>query len=148
MKRVAASFVLFLLFSHCNAQTLSDLHARVDSLIRYELKFEKEAVQVPVRSGRSTIRGSQTSPQSNQAGEAVANTLLIDNEPLIVFNGIVVNKNNLNSFTLKDIRKISVLQPGSQTLAAYGSRSVNGVIVIEGVGKNVSDRLKALQNGL
>ncbi len=148
MKRSAVSIVLVLLFSHCTAQTQSDLRVRVDSLIRYELKFEKEAVQGPFLSDRIMISGPLTSPQGSQAGAPVANTLLIDNEPLIVFSGIVVDKNTLNHFALKDTRKISVLRPGPQTVAMYGSRSVNGVIVIEGAGKKVSDQLKALQNRL
>ena len=59
-------------------------------------------------------------------------TLLGDDEPLFVVNGIALAPNssgNLNAVDLHDIETVQVLRDAAAT-AAYGVRGANGVIVI------------------
>jgi len=59
-------------------------------------------------------------------------TLMGDEEPLFVLNGIPLSSNtsgNLSAINLQDIEWIQVLRDGSTT-AAYGMRGANGVILI------------------
>ena len=59
-------------------------------------------------------------------------TLLGDDEPLFVVNGIPLAPNssgNLNAIDLHDIQTVQVLRDAAST-AAYGVRGANGVIII------------------
>lgn len=57
------------------------------------------------------------------------NTLNKEKEPLYIINGKPVNVNSLNKINPKDIEHVEVLKEASST-ALYGSRGVNGVILI------------------
>jgi hypothetical protein len=143
MKRTAVTLALLFWFGRCLGQSQSELYAHVDSLIVYDLKFKQDTVQQNVLPDRTIIRS-----QRKLGLDPSVNTILIANEPIIVFNGITVDKQILNSFNLKDTRRISVLHADASTSAIYGSRSVNGVIVIEGANRKVDNRLKRIHNGL
>lgn len=59
-------------------------------------------------------------------------TILGDEEPLIVVNGIALGPNasgNLNAINPQDIESVQVLRDATNT-AAYGVRGSNGVILI------------------
>ena len=59
-------------------------------------------------------------------------TLLGEDEPLFVVNGIALAPNssgNLNAIDLHDIETVQVLRDAAST-AAYGIRGANGVIII------------------
>ncbi|PYO92104.1 MAG: hypothetical protein DMD62_14065 [Gemmatimonadetes bacterium] len=59
-------------------------------------------------------------------------TLLGDDEPLFVVNGIALAPNsssNLNAIDLHDIETVQVIRDAAST-AAYGVRGANGVIII------------------
>lgn len=144
MKRLTVLFLLVLSFTRCWGQRQSDLYAYVDSLIRYDLEADKETARKDGAGDWITL----ANPGSMLGLADGASTLLIDNEPMLVFDGNTVGKHTLNSFALKDTRSISVLHPGPSTAAVYGSRSVNGVIVIEGANRQVTTKLKRMLNGL
>lgn len=60
------------------------------------------------------------------------NTLIGNDEPLVVVNGIPLNPNvsgNLNAIDIHDIETVQVLRDAAAT-AAYGVQGSNGVIVI------------------
>lgn len=59
-------------------------------------------------------------------------TIVGDEEPLVVVNGIPLGPNalgNLNAINLQDIESVQVLRDATDT-AAYGVRGSNGVILI------------------
>jgi hypothetical protein len=112
MKRTAVTFSFMLWFSLCHGQSQSELYIHVDSLIRSELNFEQDTVLKPVSADRIIIRS-----QNKRGLDPSISTILIDNEPVIVFNGIIISKPTLNSFNLKDTKRISVLHPDTNTTA-------------------------------
>jgi TonB-dependent SusC/RagA subfamily outer membrane receptor len=60
------------------------------------------------------------------------NTLIGNDEPLVVVNGIPLNPNvsgNLNAIDIHDIETVQVLRDAAAT-AAYGVQGSNGVIII------------------
>ena len=69
-----------------------------------------------------TIRGMNTIPSSNSAGNQSVN------KPLLIVDG-VLSYDSINSINTADIESIDVLKDASAA-AIYGSRAANGVIII------------------
>lgn len=64
-----------------------------------------------------------------------------DNSPLIVIDGLVSDQTSLNSLNPMDIDNVSVLKDAG-TVAIYGSRSANGVILVTTKKGNRNERPK------
>ena len=54
---------------------------------------------------------------------------LLDNDPLILVDGVVYDSEGLNALNPEDIESINVLKDA--TAGIYGVRAANGVIIIE-----------------
>jgi TonB-linked SusC/RagA family outer membrane protein len=79
-------------------------------------------------SGMSIVNNSGAPGVSSKIRIRGSNSMLGNNDPLIVLDGVAVNM-SINDINPNDIESIDVLKDASST-AIYGSRGANGVIVI------------------
>ena len=116
------------------SQRKSDLTGSVSSV-----KAE-EIIQVPVARVDQALQGRATGVQVTQvsgapgAGTVIrvrgGNSITGSNEPLWVIDGIIVGTNfNLNNLNSNDIKSIEILKDAS-SIAIYGSRGANGVVLV------------------
>ncbi len=125
-------------------QRKSDLTGSVASVTAEDLTV------VPVARVDQALQGRAAGVQVTQvsgapgAGTAIrirgGNSITGSNEPLWVIDGIIVGTNfNLNNINSNDIKSIEVLKDAS-SIAIYGARGANGVVLVTtkggtGVGK-------------
>ncbi len=125
-------------------QRKSDLTGSVSSV------SAKEITEIPSSRVDQVLQGRAAGVQVTQvsgapgAGTAIrvrgGNSITGSNEPLWVIDGIVVGTNfNLNNINANDIKSIEILKDAS-SIAIYGSRGANGVVLVttkngRGVGK-------------
>ncbi len=98
-------------------QKHSDLYLKVDSIVRYQLKFNVDSAMA--------------------ANNARKNIIIRDAEgirilyPLILLNGNIIDQGQLDLYHYNRIKKIEVWTPNdAKTGALYGSRGSAGVIFI------------------
>ncbi|WP_282122048.1 SusC/RagA family TonB-linked outer membrane protein [Algibacter mikhailovii] len=115
-------------------QRKSDLTGSVSSV------SAEDIVSLPVSRVDQALQGRATGVQVTQASGAPGagtvirvrggNSITGSNEPLWVIDGIVVGTNfNLNNLNSNDIKSIEVLKDAS-SIAIYGSRGANGVVLV------------------
>lgn len=115
-------------------QRKSDLTGSVSSVSSEDL------TAVPVSRVDQALQGRASGVQVTQtsgapgAGTVIrvrgGNSITGSNEPLWVIDGIVVGTNfNLNNINSNDIKSIEILKDAS-SIAIYGSRGANGVILV------------------
>jgi TonB-linked SusC/RagA family outer membrane protein len=115
-------------------QRKSDLTGSVSSV------SAEDIVSLPVARVDQALQGRATGVQVTQASGAPGagtvirvrggNSITGSNEPLWVIDGIVVGTNfNLNNINSNDIKSIEVLKDAS-SIAIYGSRGANGVVLV------------------
>lgn len=115
-------------------QRKSDLTGSVSSL-----KAE-DIASLPVSRVDQALQGRAAGVQVTQvsgapgAGTAIrvrgGNSITGSNEPLWVIDGIIVGTNfNLNNINVNDIKSIEILKDAS-SIAIYGSRGANGVVLV------------------
>ena len=94
--------------------------------------------EVPVNNILETVKGTIAGlsvGSTNTAGAEASltvrgqNSTGADNSPLLVVDGVIYN-GSLNDISTEDIENLTVLKDASAA-AVYGSRSANGVILIE-----------------
>lgn len=100
----------------------------------------KDVAQVPVSRVDQALQGRAAGVQITQnsgapgAGTSIrvrgGNSITGSNQPLWVIDGIIVGTNfNLNNLNANDVKSIEVLKDAS-SIAIYGSRGANGVILV------------------
>ena len=100
----------------------------------------EDITAVPVSRVDQALQGRAAGVQVTQtsgapgAGTAIrvrgGNSITGSNEPLWVIDGIVVGSNfNLNNINSSDIKSIEILKDAS-SIAIYGSRGANGVVLV------------------
>ncbi|WP_299119314.1 TonB-dependent receptor [uncultured Winogradskyella sp.] len=115
-------------------QRKSDLTGSVSSV------SAQDVADVPVSRVDQALQGRAAGVQVTQtsgapgAGTAIrvrgGNSITGSNEPLWVIDGIIVGTNfNLNNLNANDVKSIEVLKDAS-SVAIYGSRGANGVILV------------------
>lgn len=115
-------------------QRKSDLTGSVSSI------SAEEMTQVPSSRVDQVLQGRASGVQVTQvsgapgAGTVIrvrgGNSITGSNEPLWVIDGIVVGTNfNLNNINANDIKSIEILKDAS-SIAIYGSRGANGVVLV------------------
>lgn len=125
-------------------QRKSDLTGSVSSVSSEDLTvIPVSRVDQALQGRASGVQVTQTSGAPG-AGTAIrvrgGNSITGSNEPLWVIDGIVVGTNfNLNNINSSDIKSIEILKDAS-SIAIYGSRGANGVVLVStkngtGVGK-------------
>ena len=122
-------------------QSQSSLYSHVDSLIRYDLKYDSTTALKVAGSCRVIFKNDKTAGVST-----CVRSISTDSSPLIIFAGLIVEKELSTSFTLKEIQAIQVWPPSSTLAALYGARSVNGAILIEVSKNRVIKKLKAMKD--
>lgn len=116
------------------SQRKSDLTGSVASV------GSEDLVAVPVARVDQALQGRASGVQVTQtsgapgAGTVIrvrgGNSITGSNEPLWVIDGIVVGTNyNLNNINSNDIKSIEILKDAS-SIAIYGSRGANGVVLV------------------
>ena len=116
------------------SQRKSDLTGSVSSV------SAKDIAKVPVSRVDQALQGRASGVQVTQtsgapgAGTAIrirgGNSITGSNEPLWVIDGIVVGTNyDLNNINSNDIKSIEILKDAS-SIAIYGSRGANGVVLV------------------
>jgi TonB-dependent SusC/RagA subfamily outer membrane receptor len=88
----------------------------------------------------------------NEAGDSTKSTHTIicqssivnNDKPLYVINGILLTSENSNFISQSDIEKLDVFK-GSQATALYGTRGANGVILIKLKDKSVYGKAQLLK---
>tara|TARA_R110002049_G_scaffold211595_1_gene382547 strand:+ start:2179 stop:5232 length:3054 start_codon:yes stop_codon:yes gene_type:complete len=115
-------------------QRKSDLTGSVSSV------SAEDITAVPVSRVDQALQGRAAGVQVTQtsgapgAGTSIrirgGNSITGSNEPLWVIDGIVVGTNfNLNNINANDIKSIEILKDAS-SIAIYGSRGANGVVLV------------------
>ena len=100
----------------------------------------KDVAELPVSRVDQALQGRAAGVQITQtsgapgAGTAIrvrgGNSITGSNQPLWVIDGIIVGTDfNLNSLNANDVKSIEVLKDAS-SIAIYGSRGANGVILV------------------
>ncbi|WP_276167340.1 SusC/RagA family TonB-linked outer membrane protein [Zobellia alginiliquefaciens] len=113
------------------SQKRSDLTGSISSLSSNE--FQKQPVTKPSEILQGRVPGvSVSTPSGRPGGNQVirirgANSIIGDNSPLIVVDGLIGA--DFNSLNPNNIESIQVLKDASST-AIYGSRGANGVILV------------------
>jgi TonB-dependent starch-binding outer membrane protein SusC len=123
-------------------QRKSDLTGSVSSVDVEELANIPNSRVDQMMQGRTA--GVQVTSQSGSPGAGTSirvrggNSIVGDNEPLWVIDGIIVGQNfDLNNINTNDIKSIEVLKDAS-SIAIYGSRGANGVILVTTKGGNAN----------
>jgi len=127
-------------------QRKSDLTGSVSSV------SAKDIAAVPVSRVDQALQGRAAGVQVTQSSGAPGagtiirvrggNSITGSNEPLWVIDGIVVGTNfDLNNINSNDIKSIEVLKDAS-SIAIYGSRGANGVVLVTTKGGSGSSRGK------
>ncbi|MGK0391817.1 MAG: Ca-activated chloride channel family protein [Maribacter sp.] len=82
------------------------------------------------------LEGKEKTVELNQEIEGKKSVKLIDsaslptsNEPLLIMEGIIVDKNNLDEVDPSTIKGVEVLK-GDKATSLYGAKGSNGVIII------------------
>lgn len=115
-------------------QRKSDLTGSVSSI------SSEDIAAVPVARVDQALQGRAAGVQVTQtsgapgAGTSIrvrgGNSITGSNEPLWVIDGIIVGTNfNLNNINANDIKSIEILKDAS-SIAIYGSRGANGVVLV------------------
>ncbi len=115
-------------------QRKSDLTGSVSSV------SAEDVAAIPVSRVDQALQGRAAGVQVTQtsgapgAGTAIrvrgGNSITGSNEPLWVIDGIIVGTNfNLNNLNANDVKSIEILKDAS-SIAIYGSRGANGVILV------------------
>ena len=127
MKLIATIVFLGLFSTSSFAQVsdpVSDLRIKVDSIIRYQIKYEVD---------------SSTNLKPAHERDSIAHTGLrpapasVPLNPLtkIILNGQPIRLGNLDQYKLEDIAEIKVFPKNDATaMALYGSSARNGIIII------------------
>ena len=111
----------------------SDLTGSVASIDSEQLAKGAVAVRNPMEALNGLATGVQVSQNSGAPGAALSvrirggNSLLGNNEPLYVIDGVMLG--SPNSINPNDIQSVEILKDASAT-AIYGSRGANGVVLI------------------
>lgn len=115
-------------------QRKSDLTGSVSSVRVKDLSGVPNSRVDQLLQGRSA--GVQVTSSSGAPGAGTAirvrggNSIVGDNEPLWVIDGIIVGQNfDLNNINSNDIKSIEILKDAS-SIAIYGSRGANGVVLV------------------
>lgn len=115
-------------------QRKSDLTGSVSSIKVKDLASVPNSRVDQLLQGRSA--GVQVTSTSGAPGAGTAirvrggNSIVGDNEPLWVIDGIIVGQNfDLNNINSNDIKSIEILKDAS-SIAIYGSRGANGVVLV------------------
>ena len=115
-------------------QLKSDLTGSVSSVSSEDLTAIPTSRVDQALQGRAT--GVQVTQVSGAPGAGTVirvrggNSITGSNEPLWVIDGIVVGTNfNLNNINANDIKSIEILKDAS-SIAIYGSRGANGVVLV------------------
>lgn len=115
-------------------QRKSDLTGSVSSVSAEDITANPVSRVDQALQGRAA--GVQVTQVSGAPGAATAirvrggNSISGSNEPLWVIDGIVVGTNfNLNNINSNDIKSIEILKDAS-SIAIYGSRGANGVVLV------------------
>ncbi len=115
-------------------QKKTDLTGSVSTIDPNDLVGQPNARIDQILQGRATgVQVTQTSGKPG-AGTVIrvrgGNSIVGNNEPLWVIDGIIVGQNyDLNNINSNDIKSIEILKDAS-SLAIYGSRGANGVILV------------------
>ncbi len=115
-------------------QRKSDLTGAVSTI------SAKDVAELPVSRVDQALQGRAAGVQITQtsgapgAGTSIrvrgGNSITGSNQPLWVIDGIIVGTNfNLNNLNANDVKSIEVLKDAS-SIAIYGSRGANGVILV------------------
>ena len=94
-------------------------------------ELEKEPVVNFNEALAGRVAGVQVAPQEAAPNMVIKGngTILNDNSPLFILDGIPINNDGINNINPKDITKIEVLKDAA-LVAKYGARGANGVILI------------------
>lgn len=115
-------------------QRKSDLTGSVSSVSAEDLTaLPVSRVDQALQGRAAGVQVTQTSGAPG-AGTAIrvrgGNSITGSNEPLWVIDGIIVGTNfNLNNINANDVKSIEILKDAS-SIAIYGSRGANGVILV------------------
>ena len=115
-------------------QKKTDLTGSVSSINTKDIVGIPNARVDQVLQGRTAGVQITSANGSPGAGTTIrirgGNSIVGDNEPLWVIDGIIVGQSfNLNNINSNDIKSIDVLKDAS-SVAIYGSRGANGVILV------------------
>jgi len=115
-------------------QKKSDLTGAVSTISAKSIASTPNSRVDQVLQGRAT--GVQITQNSGEPGAPTSirirggNSITGSNEPLWVIDGIIVGTNfNLNNINSNDIKSIEILKDAS-SIAIYGSRGANGVVLV------------------
>jgi len=106
---------LLILVTSVYGQAHSDLFEKADSIMRYELKFNVDSSIAEGHKGQQTLKVRDADPPPEF--------------PLTVIDGVIVTREQLDSYQIKSIKRIRVMQR-SEAIKYYGSQGVYGVIYI------------------
>jgi TonB-dependent starch-binding outer membrane protein SusC len=123
-----------------------DLTGSVSSINTKDLQGIQASRVDQLMQGKSS--GVQITSQNGSPGAGTSirirggNSIVGDNEPLWVIDGIIVGQNyDLNNINANDIKSIDVLKDAS-SVAIYGSRGANGVILVTTKGGDTNKSTK------
>ena len=129
MKNIIILFTILISITTTFAQNepiKSDLRLKVDSIIKYQLK--PQTLDTAILRGQTSICFNKDSLRKSvpiiRSRASIPHTTI----PLVILDRKIVELEELNNYQLKSISALNVLDKNEQVI--YGSRGLNGVIVI------------------
>ncbi|WP_323756279.1 hypothetical protein [Roseivirga sp.] len=120
MKQIYIIILSLIFSSGALGQHKSDLYHRIDSLIIHEIKYNYDSTTdvINMTSNSKLVIRSVSQFPSNPS-------------PMIILDGEIVKKEELNNYKLRQVGSIEVFQKGDSSLMAlYSTLATNGAIII------------------
>ena len=129
------SFLTISIIVNAQNETIkSDLKIKVDSIIEYQ--FGSQVINLADFVHVSCIKASKEST-------SIVRSTSIDTMPMLILDNRLIELDELNSYSLKDLSEFHVYNKGDiNIIKSYGTRAFNGVIIMESKKKRRRKRKK------